>query len=456
MADSLDWLLDRFRSHKDKAFLVWNDESFSYQWLLDQIAGCERRLDEAGVPQGAVVSLEGDYSPAAIAAFIALLVRAAVIVPLTASAGSQRDEFVGIAEVQAVVTVHGCETLIRFSPAPLRNRLLRELQESGHPGLVLFSSGSTGRSKAALHNLTLLLEKFRVHRQSLITLGFLMLDHIGGINTLLYVLSNAGTLVCIDTRDPDVVCAAIDRHRVELLPTSPTFLNLLLISEAYKRHDLSSLKRITYGTEVMPQRTLNRMHEVFPKVELQQTYGLSELGILRSKSKSPDSLWVRVGGEACETKIHEGTLWVKTRSAMLGYLNAPSPFDSEGWFNTGDAVEADGEFIRILGRKSELINVGGEKVYPVEVENVLLEIPNVVDVAVTGEPNPITGQIVVARFNLLQPEDPQSFRRRVREYCRSRLASFKVPAKIEIVTREQHNARFKKMRQAEANVPGQR
>ena len=111
-----------------------------------------------------------------------------------------------------------------------------------------------------------------------------------------------------------------------------------------------------------------------PTSKLLQTYGLTELGILRSQSREPDSLWVRVGGEGFETKIVDGRLWIRAESAMLGYLNAPSPFDADGFFDTGDLVEVDGEWIRILGRESEIINVGGSKVYPAEVESVLLEL----------------------------------------------------------------------------------
>jgi len=116
---------------------------------------------------------------------------------------------------------------------------------------------------------------------------------------------------------------------------------------------------------------------------------------------------------------------------------------------TGDAVEVDGEYLRILGRKSEIINVGGEKVYPAEVESVLLQMPGVTDAAVTGEPNPITGAIVVARLNLAAPELLPVFRRRMRDFCRDRLAPYKVPARVEIVDSEQYSARFKKMRRAQ-------
>ena len=93
----------------------------------------------------------------------------------------------------------------------------------------------------------------------------------------------------------------------------------------------------------------------------------------------------------------DGLLEIKAQSAMLGYLNAPSPFTEDGWFITGDAVEVDGEYFRILGRQSEMINVGGEKVYPAEVESVLQLMDGVEEVMVNGEENAITGQIVRAK-----------------------------------------------------------
>jgi len=445
----LNWLYRVFDENLDGDFIVWREQKYSYGWLRDHIAAWQARLAASTITRGTVVAVEGDYSPEVVAILLALIDAGCIVVPLAASNAPQREEFKSIAEVQAGICFsEGDSFTITQYPRAVGNPVTQKLIALGDPGLVLFSSGSTGKSKAALHNFALLLEKFQVRRNSMVTLTMLLLDHIGGLNTLFYVLSNAGTVVAVDNRDPDAVCSAIARHRVELLPTSPTFLNLLLISEAWKLNDLSSLRRVTYGTEVMPSRTLQRLHEIVPKVELLQTYGLSELGILRSKSRSSDSLWVRVGGEGVETKVQQGTLWIRTRSAMLGYLNAPSPFDEDGWFNTADTVEVDGEYLRILGRKSEVINVGGEKVYPVEVENVLLDMPNVKDVTVSAMSNPITGQIVMARFNLFEAEELPAFRRRMREFCAPRLAAYKVPAKVEIADEAQYSERFKKMRKA--------
>jgi acyl-CoA synthetase (AMP-forming)/AMP-acid ligase II len=153
-----------------------------------------------------------------------------------------------------------------------------------------------------------------------------------------------------------------------------------------------------------------------------------------------------VGGEGFETKVVDHVLWIRSESAMLGYLNAPSPFDSEGWFNTQDVVDVDGEYLRILGRQTEIINIGGEKVYPAEVEGVLLGMDHVADVAVRGERNLIMGQVVLARLTLLRPEGLDSLKRRVREYCRDKLPRYAIPARIEISDQLQSGPRFKKIR----------
>ena len=126
---------------------------------------------------------------------------------------------------------------------------MERLRQDHAPGLVLFTSGSTGDPKAALHDFSRLLEKFRVQRVPLRTLAFLLIDHIGGINTLFHVLSNGGAVVSVTRRDPDSICATIARHQVELLPTTPTFLNLMLLSQAFQQDELSSLRQITKGTE---------------------------------------------------------------------------------------------------------------------------------------------------------------------------------------------------------------
>lgn len=441
----IDFLIDVFNRHREQEAIVWRDRVFSYGWILNAVEDSRNQLRE--VKPGAVVSLEADFSPNAIALMLALIERNCIVVPISSSVEVKKPEFREIARVEHIIKVSNSEQVeIEKTPIIANQKLLLKLKNQKRPGLILFSSGSTGKSKATVHDFVPLLAKFQEPRRVWRTMTFLLFDHIGGINTLFYSLANAGLVVSIEKRSPDVVCQAIEKYHLELLPTSPTFINLLLLSEAYKTYDLSSLKLVTYGTEVMPETTLKRFNQLFPNIRLLQTYGLSEIGIMRSKSKSSDSLWVKVGGEGFETRIVDGQLEVRAKSAMLGYINAPSPFTADGWLKTGDAVEVDGEYIRFLGRKSEMINVGGEKVYPAEVESVLQLMEGVEDVAVCGETNPITGQIVKAKVKLSHPEAIGKFRKRMWSFCQEKMPKFKIPQKVVLVNQWMHGERFKKMR----------
>jgi acyl-CoA synthetase (AMP-forming)/AMP-acid ligase II len=131
---------------------------------------------------------------------------------------------------------------------------------------------------------------------------------------------------------------------------------------------------------------------------------------------------------------------------MLGYLNAPYPFTDDGFYITGDRVEIDGRYYRILGRDSEIINVGGEKVYPAEVESVLLEMPNIKEVLVVGKSNPVIGNIVCAHFVLEQEESKSDLMKRITAFCHSRLEPFKVPKLVFISKTSFMSPRLKKAR----------
>lgn len=444
---AIDFLLSSFRRNTDGAAIVWQETTYRYQWLLERIDYWRTIIKENDIAEGTVVILEADFSPNAVALFLTLIESACVLVPLTFAVGAKRDEFIEVAEGEVCFTLDERDNVcIKQLDRTASHELYARLRLLGHPGLVLFSSGSTGKSKAAVHDMVPLMEKFKVPRHRLRTISFLLHDHIGGINTMLYTLSNGGCLVTVSDRSPDGVLRTVDAHRIQLLPTSPTFINLVLISEAYKLYKLDSLETLTYGTEPMPKSTLQRFHQLFPHIRLVQTYGLSEVGILRSKSKSSDSLWVKIGGEGFETRVVNGILHIKAQSAMLGYLNATSPFTEDGWMNTGDQVEVDGDYVRFLGRQSEIINVGGEKVYPAEVESVIQELDNVAEVTVFGEKNPITGNIVCAKVTLLEDEDQRSFTTRLKNFCQQRMQNYKVPIKVIIAVDHQHSARFKKVR----------
>lgn len=443
-----NYFYEVFKNNQDKNALIFNEKEYAYQDLIKNIQHWKSEIENNKIRKGDVVALFGDFSFNTISILFALIDNKNIIVPLDYGHKNKSENKLDIASVNTIISVNKKEDVeiseVDKNYAP--HSFYDTLKNVNKPGLVLFTSGTSGNPKAALHDLELLLQKFKVKRRSFKTLNFLLFDHWGGLNTMFHTLSNAGVVLALKDRRPSTICSYIEKFGIELLPTSPSFLNVLLISEEYKKYDLSSLILITYGSEPMPQSTLNKIKDLFPKIRLLQTYGLIELGVLSSKSKSNGSLWVKVGGEGFQTRIVDNLLEIKSKSAMLGYLNAPSPFTKDNWFMTGDEVEVDGEYIRILGRKSELINVGGEKVYPQEVENVILKLKNVAEVRVYSKKNPIIGNMICADIRLIEIEEKKEFVSRLKHFCKQNMEKFKIPVKIEIIQHDQFNDRFKKIR----------
>jgi long-chain acyl-CoA synthetase len=447
---AIQTITDRvYKKHKDSTAIFWRNNSYSYTDLFLMIDEWMPVLKKNGISEGSICGFLGDYSPKVYALIFALMKIKAVIVPLSRE--------VQVTKVESFKKIAGVESLFTFDrddswelehyQEVVQNDLVSEFILKKVPGLIVFTSGSTGEPKGILQDCEKVMNKFCEERKGWGTVLFLLIDHFGGFNTLLSSFSYGGTAICIPSRNPDTICEIIQQSKATLLPTTPTFINLLIASRAYQKYDLSSIKLITYGTEVMPESTLKKVKGIFPNAVIKQTYGLSELGVLRSQSKSDDSVWVKVGGKGFETKIIDGFLWVRSHANMVGYLNAPSPIDADGWMNTGDQVEERGEHIRILGRKSEMINVGGQKVFPVEIETILLEAENVYEVSVFGKKHPVMGQVVIAKVTLNNPEDPHELTARLRQYCIQKMERWKIPLRFILTSKEdQYNERFKKIR----------
>lgn len=447
----IHWL-NSMESRGERVALIDGDIVLSYVQAAHRVRYLVDCFMQSGIAPGHVVILHGNYSIDGILAFIALAAIKAIVAPVTNFTPTTEETLKASCDASFIVNAFNGIT-IEPCLGQSRHPLYYSLKLSDAAGLILLSSGSTGRPKAILHNLDQLIsrkDKVSKGRQLIVVL-FLMFDHVGGVNTLINILFSGNCAVVVRERTPERVCKELELHKVQVLPANPTFLNLIRLGDFHERYDLSALRLITYGTEAMPQQLLLYLRDIFPRVRLLQTFGTSETGIAGTQSASSQSTRFKIVDEDFEHRIVDGELQLKSPSQFLGYLNVTNTsLTDDGWFRTGDLAElgSDGD-IRIFGRIKEVINVGGEKVLPLEVESLLLSCPLVSDCVAYGLKNAITGQAVGVSIKPAYPIDGDDLRKEVMNFLAGKLERFKMPVKITVVDEIVVSERSKKKRNVE-------
>ncbi len=444
----MSWLIDKIKEGGNCTSVVFKGIKYSYDELYNRIIYFNERVSNE-IECGETIAIVSDYSFESIALFFALYENRNIIVPITTKVDTEIIDRMHVAGCTKKLLLKGDTwTCADIEQNAVQYGLVEELRTDCKSGLILFSSGSTGKPKAMVHNLDNLIDSYKGKKgKRLCFLIFLMFDHIGGLNTLLNCLSMNVAMVFPDNREPEHVAELIEKYNVNVLPASPTFLNLMLISEANVHYDLSSLRMITYGTEPMPESLLLKLKDAFPKVKFLQTFGTSETGISATSSYSSTSTYLKIEDPNTEYRIEKGELWLRSKTQIMGYLNSSMDrFTSDGWFRTGDLVEEKDGYIKIVGRNSDIINVGGEKVLPSEVESVLFQMSKIKDCIVYGESNPITGQMVVAKILYEENVKNAELKKTVVDFCKNKLARYKIPVKIVQMAYSEYTDRFKKKR----------
>jgi len=426
-------LAKRYKNEK-KNFIIHRDYKISFKELF------EKEFDILkNISSGSVVAIIGDFSASTINILIRLIDLKTIIIPLTKENRSNHEYFFEQACVNYVIENN---RIIKLKNTR-KNILLEKFRLTKKPGIVFFSSGTTGRPKAILHDLNIFLKRYSEPRPAFKTLNFLLFDHIGGLNTLFHTLFNKGQVIIPYARTVTEIINDIEKYKVELLPTTPTFLRMLIMDDELNIKRLKSLKIITYGSEMMNENTLIKLNEIFPKVKFKQTYGMSEISILKVKSENNKSLWIKIDSDGLETKIIKNVLFIRAQIKMFGYLNYKSPFDKYGWYNTNDLVEKKGEFIKIVGRSKQIISIGGLKILPSEIERIALESPLVKDAKAQGVSNPITGQHIEIVCEPKMKVESDIFREKLRSHFDLNLDPAIKPIKI-IIKKIKISHRFKK------------
>ncbi len=418
-------------------------EDISYTQLIEQINMYRHILSEK-YPEAKTIILYGDYDLKSISLLWAALMDNRIVMPIT-STSIQSLELINL--IDADLEIYSKEMKYCYHPNNKKKVIIREMLELNKSGLILLSSGTTGVPKAVLHDSDKLLKKYIYSKKRYTTIGLMLFDHIAGIDTLFYVLSSGGSLIIPQEKSIDNILTTMSQLLVEVLPASPSLIQFLLMDDRFNSNYLPSLKVITIGSERINDNLNSRLKERFGgKVELIQKYGITEIGTPATITRDNDPRYIKFKSGLIDFKIDDNVLYIKSPSSMVGYLSPDQSIPFDGWFNTQDQVEIDGEWIKILGRVSDIINVGGQKVYPAEVESVLQSMDNVINVAVYGKSNLIMGSVVAAKVCLDSNETVLEFKKRMREFCKDKLQTYKIPSIVEIVDEVKISDRYKKVR----------
>ena len=426
-------MIELIKKHKGECITDLNG-SFTFSDLVNQINEFKNLLSNK-IRNHDRVLIYSDYTFNSISLLISLSDLNVNIIPLVKTTESEYQEKVESVNPHLILSFNDNNKLIikNSKLTPNKEDVFNDVSNKGDTGIILFSSGTTGKPKVMIQNLTKIISSIKIPRRqkSLRFIILLMFDHIGGVNTLFNCLINGSPFIIPQDRSPSLVISLINKHQVNILPTTPTFLNLLMIDESFDSSKLKSLKLITYGTERMSEVILNKLNLNLPKVKLLQTFGTSETGILKTQSKSSNSLFFKIIDNEKEFKIVGDELYLKSKTQVNGYVNHNNDsFLNDGWYATGDLVETDQDgYIKIIGRKNKLINVGGLKVLPKEIEDVINSVNRVDDSTVFSEPNNIVGNIVCAKI-FTQLENTKKLKLEIKSVCRKNLDKYKVPVKL--------------------------
>lgn len=425
---------------KTKNALIFDDKAYTYEELLNTTDNYITKLKDMTYQSVAIV---GDFSFDNIAFILACIECKLNIIPLTKD--SQTNEKINESKAALVFE----NSVLKALDNKQQHSLIENINAKDDSALILFSSGSTGKPKAIVHSLKTFLSKYLNKNPSgYVVLGVFLLDHIAGLDMLFSALTTQGSIVIPKTRLANDIVNIIKKHNVEVLPLSPTMLRLILLT---LNESLLSVKHIALGSEKIDDLLIEKIKNMLPNTKIKQNYGATELSSLISKTLESNPTFIKLID--CDYKIINDELYIKSKTQSLGYLNADnSSFTDDGYFATGDLVETciynNEEYIKIIGRNKEVINVGGEKVLPSEVEGVMLMMDYIKDCLVYKQDCPIMGNSVAVDVVLSDNLSISNLelKKQIKQFCKDKLATYKIPTKVKIVENLEISDRFKKVR----------
>ena len=355
---------------------------------------------------------------------------------LPRDAEGYEEDFFQSAKIDYVIHLSGCQV---SHISPLSKDQVLEIDEP--PTYILATSGTTGAPKLASYSLDALLStaKNDINRGKDFTWGLTYdINRFAGLQVYFQAISSGSTLaVPSNSATMAELITLFTKESVNALSGTPSFWRKLLMEPS---HCELQLKRITLGGEISNQSVLSALNLRYPSAVIVHIYASTEAGVgfvVKDKKEGfPASFLTSDSNLACQLKVIDGNLWIKSTNGCTKFLKGELDIDGEGFIDTGDMVKVENERVIFLGRESGSINVGGNKVMPEKIESILEQHSSVVMSKVFSKPNPVLGSLVACEVVIedsTREISSKDLKRDILSLCREQLEPFEVPAFLKVV-----------------------
>ncbi|QRG70621.1 long-chain-fatty-acid--CoA ligase [Brevibacillus choshinensis] len=479
----------------DRAAYVFQGESTTYAELDQQVEFLAAGLAKRGIGKGDAVALLLDNRPQFVSAYYAILRVGAAVVPMNPIYTPREISFIlNNSKAKGVIALSALEPVLSGLKEQLSDLQLviyteavgeeltvdqiiheRETEyeeperDENDLAVILYTSGTTGQPKGAMlshknmdSNAEAMGALFELEPDDRMV-AVLPMFHVFCMTVCLNgPIRSGATILIVQRFHPAEVVSVIREHKASCFAGVPTMYNYMLQLPTATRADFATIRVCCSGGASMPVELLHRFEEKFG-VKIMEGYGLSEAAPATAfnpirGTRKPGSVGIDLPGvinkvvdpEGVELPRGEvGELIVQGPNVMIGYLGLPEETNAAlkgGWLYTGDLARMDEEgYVYIVDRKKDMILVDGYNVYPREVEEVLYQHPAIIEAAVIGIPDDVHGEAVKAFVALKEVAVSQE---EILEFCTDKLAKYKIPRLVEIVTELPKNSTGKILRRS--------
>ena len=473
----------------EKPAIIFQEKSITFSQMREHVLTIANALDQLGIQKGDKVAIFLPNFPEYIFSYLAIFSIGAVAVPLDFMLTQQEvTQFLTHSDAKILIAKskkgiefsalkQNCSSLEKFiiwgqegssgidglepSDCVTWNQVLasnadypvQDISDEDHSS-IFYTSGSTGHPKGVLLNYghfdnpVECIEYFLhpTSEDSYLCAG-VPFSHLGGLDYMLFMLFFGSTLILMDRFHPFEALKNIQQYKPTIFCIVPAMFVAILSLKECEKFDLTSLRYpVVFGAPSAPE-LLKKFHRLCPNASLRNGWGMTETAAPNSYSPDDPEKINSIGPfwKGMEVKIVDdngqelgegarGELWVRGKAVMVGYYKEAAltkeVTTDDGWFRTGDIVERDAQGLYyIVGRKKDMIKVGGEIVFASEVEAVLYRNPDIQEAAVLGVGDDLRGEVPKA-FVVLK-EGSQIAEQEIKSFLKQQLASFKIPQQYE-------------------------